>query len=295
MSLALDHRNSKGGAANAGFHSRNYAFVILAYARMFNGPARGGKSQRTVWTDGFFSVSILSHELGHCYGLDHANLWQSTNGRIDGGAFVEYGDGFEVMGGGGSANSVFNTAYKYQLGWIPEGDVPFVTASGTYRLWTSQSSGGTRALRIQRDLRTYWIEFPGTLPDNPWSGSGILVRLADGRRTMLLDAHPDGVPSETGDAPFLIGQTCADIEGGIFITPRITKGAGTSAYMDVSIQFTSFPNNRPPSLAIAGPLSVASGQAGKFTATGAILTAILSRTTGRFVLLDGFPLLNSEV
>src|SRR5262249_20162837 len=46
--------------------------------------------------------TIVAHELGHSYGLYHANAWASSNDSIFGpGSNNEYGNPFDVMGGCG--------------------------------------------------------------------------------------------------------------------------------------------------------------------------------------------------
>lgn len=265
-------------AEGAGFPPDSYSFVVLAYARIYtNSSPSGSKYYRTVWTNGSFHYLLLAHELGHSYGVGHANLWRSADGTLETGTAVTYGDRFDLMGGGGDSYAVFNPKFRHQLGWLPEGDAPFVTTSGTQRLYTSQSLSGKRALRIRKDAqRTYWIEYAGAYGTNLWTPAGILLRVAyansssdgGGNDVMLLDGHPDGTQYESEDAPILIGQTYTDREAGIHITPRSVGGIGTAAYIDVAIDFANYSANRAPALSISGPSAVAWGQAGAFSATG---------------------------
>ena len=57
----------------------------------------GGPSVWVTW-DG---MDVLNHEVGHSLGLNHANFWSTTDGTAYGtGANQEYGNIFDVMGGG---------------------------------------------------------------------------------------------------------------------------------------------------------------------------------------------------
>ncbi len=86
------------------------------------------------------------HELGHNWGLYHANFWNIPNGathpRHPDGASVEYGDGADIMGGG---NTLFSALMKTTLGFLEEirGEVLPVTTPGTFRLY-SHSQGFAR-------------------------------------------------------------------------------------------------------------------------------------------------------
>ncbi len=63
---------------------------------------QGLRGARRVWLNGSFGTGVTAHELGHNYGVHHANLWQTTDGSVIGpGANVEYGNVFDVMGRGG--------------------------------------------------------------------------------------------------------------------------------------------------------------------------------------------------
>src|SRR5258706_7248151 len=89
------------------------------------------------------TIGTLAHELGHNFGLAHANLWdcgkESINDRLilNPCQSIELGDFFDAMGSSESALSTgpfldipfFDTPHKIALGWIPRKFVQTVKQS----------------------------------------------------------------------------------------------------------------------------------------------------------------------
>ena len=59
--------------------------------------------------------------------------WSTAYGT---GANQEYGNGFDVMGGGGGFGAHYNTISKRQLGWLSDPYVhrPVASGTGVYRI-----------------------------------------------------------------------------------------------------------------------------------------------------------------
>ena len=133
--------------------------------------------------NGFFGLREVAHELGHTYGLYHANLWQVGDGNpvSAGGTSVEYKDPFDAMGDGtGDARYHFNPWFKNRLGWLPDSAVLDITKSGTYRVYRFDSKAATfdhpLALRIYRDgLRWYWIGLRQNFTTNDSVANGAYI------------------------------------------------------------------------------------------------------------------------
>jgi len=108
------------------------------------------------WFGESFATYIISHELGHVLGFDHAIK-----------DIAEYGDCYDVMGGLCGDGSYYphhmHAQRKTQAGWLPTTAIKDVTASGVYKLnsyATPYTSGQTKALRIKKDIYTsYYIEY----------------------------------------------------------------------------------------------------------------------------------------
>ena len=63
---------------------------------------------------------VTAHELGHNYGLWHANFWDTTtNGSMIGpGTNLEYGNIYDTMGAAAAGAYQFNAAHKTKLDWL---------------------------------------------------------------------------------------------------------------------------------------------------------------------------------
>ena len=129
-------------------------------------------------------VMVLSHELGHNLGHDHASyipcdlsvtpLYQC--------AIEEYHDGYDVMGNWGPYH--FNAKHKTESGWLTatSGNLAEVVDSGTYSIYPLQYEQDNRiqALKIPRlDGESLWVEYRGVVDKQSfdyempsWGGSG---------------------------------------------------------------------------------------------------------------------------
>ena len=227
-------------ARQAGFETNNFNLDIVAFS--FSGgfdftaeSAIGGKGNLL---NGNFSLNVVAHELGHNYGLLHANLWRTSDGNpIGKGSNVEYGDCFDMMADCFNLNSSshFNTRYKRLLNWLTDANVQPVTSSDNYRIYAQDvaSPGGIRTLKIKKDdTKNYWVEFRKGM-------NGALLRWDyDSKNfdeTQLLDMTP--ATPDTSDALLLIGQPpFIDSESGIKITVE-DKTSTTPESLLVKVEF----------------------------------------------------------
>jgi hypothetical protein len=211
------------------------------------------------------SAGVACHELGHNFGLWHANSWD-TGGRsiIGGGANLEYGNTFDTMGNAGAGDLQFNAYHKSKLNWLDRQTfVHNITTSGTYRIGQLDQArldpAVRYALRIRKDSdRDYWAEFrQKSLSSNRWTRDGLLLNWsawADSNGgAQLLDVTP-GSPDGRTDAPIVIGRTFSDEEAGVHITP-IGKAGTTPEAIDVVVNLGTFPGNQPPILTMVADAS----------------------------------------
>ncbi len=199
----------------------------------------------TILLNGTLSATI--HELGHTYGLRHANRWQSNtypNNITGAGSSTEYGDASDVMGKGSTypapdPRGEFNMWSRNLLGWLPDSAVQTVVASGTYRVYRfddrSASFNRTLALKIPGDLRgdaehDYWLGARGYLA----GGSAGLQVLWGYHEVHVSDLLPVG--GYSGDS-LASGRTFS--ENGVTLTPTISPNYSDpslqSGYYDVQI------------------------------------------------------------
>lgn len=258
-------------ARDAGYNPSEYNNDIVAFAATFSGWAgRGYVGSRGTWLNGSFSLRVTAHELGHNYGAYHANYW-STSGAapIGPGTSTEYGNPFDIMGGGSGQANHFNAWFKRRFDWLTNSTVQTVTASGTYRVQALEATvtSGLQALRIPRETnRDYWVEHRPAINDNGLrDGVSLNWGFAANTQSQLLDMTP-GDGNRT-NSPLIIGRTFSDHFAGIHVTP-IAKPGTTPASVDVVVNLGTFPGNGAPSASIAASTTTpTSGQMVTFTAT----------------------------
>jgi PKD domain/Bacterial Ig domain/Gametolysin peptidase M11 len=263
--------DARAAAKAAGYDTANYDLDVIAFPAIFSGgwAGRAYVGSKGVWLNGYFDLRVIGHELGHNYGVNHANYWSAAGLSIIGpGTNVEYGNPFDMMGAAGGANSHFNAWFKRLYDWVTSEETGVVTASGTYRVNALEQSiaSGLHALKIVRDpVHDYWVEFrPGFNNVNVQNGASINWGYHSNTGSHLLDMTPgDG---DLGNSALLIGRTFPDPLANLFITP-IAKVA-TPAALDVVVNVGPFPGNRAPSVSISASTSTpTSGQLVTFTAT----------------------------
>ncbi len=254
-----------------GYDPDAYDHIIFAYqGGSGNFIGLGTVAGKYVWLKGI-NAGNAAHELGHNFGLWHANFWD-TGGRsvIGAGNNREYANGYDTMGGSNPLRGHFNVVWKNRIGWLPDESIHEVRQSGTYRLATFDQPrldpAGRYALKIRKDDgRSYWAEFRQHFDSaNPWLRDGILLNwspwIQSGGGTQLLDTTP-GSPGGKTDAALTIGRTLSDPAAGVHITPvaRVGSEAGSPSSADVDaidvvVNLGTFPDNRPPSAELSADL-----------------------------------------
>lgn len=120
--------------------------------------------------------AVMIHELGHSLGVMHANALHCSQTALEGDCFHwEYGNGFDVMGGGGfsmPSSTHFNAFYKDYLGWFAPQQKQIVESSGTYsvvpiakRFTPNDTQGTVQAIKItnpalgeKKEKASYYLE-----------------------------------------------------------------------------------------------------------------------------------------
>lgn len=194
------------------------------------------------YLNGTISVQVMAHEVGHNFGLAHANARTCTvsGTRVtiaaDGSCSTQvYADPFSVMG-----NQFLRHNHGSQLGelgWLSASQKVVGSPGHTYTISPYFASGTVKLVRIPRgdgtffdlDLRTATGPFDTFAAGSP-AVSGVTVRLGRGtasptwspQATELLDATP--ATTDLKDAPLLPGSSITDPVSTITIA---TESVGT--------------------------------------------------------------------
>ncbi|HYF50103.1 MAG TPA: PKD domain-containing protein [Planctomycetota bacterium] len=250
--------NDATNAANAHYSTNNYNLLVVASAYLGNGAAgQGYVGQRGCAVYGYFDLRVTAHELGHNFGVWHANYWTGDPTSGTSGGNEEYGDSYDVMGFGDNSGLLhFNAQFKRTFGWLSSGQVRSVSSSGTYRVHAfDQGALGSNfgALTVAKpgdaSNRVYWVAMRQKITGNFYLMNGVDLHWApwgsSAGGTHLLDTTY-GSGGGKGDAAILVGRTFSDTTSGVHITP-IAKNATTPASLDVVVNIGSFAGNGAPS------------------------------------------------
>ncbi|MEN3943022.1 Calx-beta domain-containing protein [Prosthecobacter sp. SYSU 5D2] len=263
--LGQEMAHAKEEARKLGYDWQDYHATIVRA----NGGARsptsfGSVGGGNVWMRSD-SISTCSHEIGHAFGLTHANFWQTNGSSIIGpGGNVEYGHSYDNMGSTSPPNGHWNVQAKNQVKWLPDEFSPAISRSGLYRIHafdTARLEPGLRyGLRITKDAnRSYWGEHRTLFSTNNWASNGLLLgwkwAANSGGNLQLLDTTP-GSPNDRTDAAISLGRTFSDNEAGIHITTLAVNPETTPRSVDVQVNFGLYPGNQPPAVSLAASSTV---------------------------------------
>jgi len=252
---------ARTAARAAGYILSAYDFDVICFRSVpgYGWAGLGYVGAPGSWVQDSFdeTAGVFCHELGHNFGLNHANYWDTAGESVIGtkGNDVEYGDSFDTMGNASAGRRHFNVRNKAYLNWLRGStEIQTLTVSGTYRLFAHDTTNATglRALKVARDLKTnYWFEFRARFADNRWMSNGIGVRRArsdNSRQSQLMDTTA-GSPDGKTDSALVIGRTFSDLTAGIHVTP-IQRFDTTPPSVDVVVHRGKFPDNHAPTVTL---------------------------------------------
>lgn len=255
--LAAIASYAQQAATNAGAVLSAYDHQVYAFPQntgcSWTGSGSLGANPGQVWINNYYNVNSVGHELGHNFGLYHSQSLDCGSQSIGGTCSTsEYGDLFDIMGGGASAH--INAFQKERLGWINYGVSPplqTVTSSGTYWIDAYEPNGASpKGLKILKSTDPvtgkktwYYIErrtpfgFDSYLANMQNMMSGVVIHTgseADGREGYLLDMTP--ATASWYDPALAAGLSFTDPTTGIMITTLSADSTGASVRVDMPTQ-----------------------------------------------------------
>ncbi len=236
--------NTAANAAGANLSSFTNVMYIFPYTSQCGFAGLGYVPGTVSVLNGTISVQVMTHELGHNFGLGHANgincavngtrVALSTAANCSEQAYV---DPFSTMGNNALRHN--QGSQLGELGWLSSSEKVIGAPGHTYAISPYFSSGAVKLVRIPRGDGTYFdLDFRTTYGnvDNFAAGSpavsGVTIRIGKGtasptnspQPTDLIDTTPS--TSSWADAPLLVGRTFTDpVSKMSFTTMAITNGA----------------------------------------------------------------------
>lgn len=273
---SLLHNDAKAAylAANAGWSESDYDIIGVYFDGIgmlngginYSGLASVGGTR--LWLQGSYSTNIVTHELGHNYGLGHSSFWSrpvaSSNPVDPAGSNDEYGDLFDIMGSGEVPHGHFNLQGKALLNWIPASDWSDATAAGggvfRVRRIDDPLASGLRGVRVMKGAdEFYWIGHRRAyMNENLEYGAYVQWERPGYNRAWFLDMTPGSQSGSTdrNDGGLPLGMTYSDAAAGIHVTPVARGGTDPDEWVDVRVNVGAFAGNHAPTAVLSVPGSV---------------------------------------
>ena len=188
-------------------YSKRYLVVIAPKAGcVWSGraPLGGAKSvSGTLVLHDSASSYVISHELGHTFGLGHSNFLRCDNAANDGAwsdtcKAVEYGGTIDVMGNI-DVSTPLNTYHQWRMGYLDDSQIKQVWQSEVVNLAPSDFANGIRAIYIRDGKAAYWIEYRRKLDGAGYKPGLAIYRLDPPPISSVVSPNPeDAAASEFG-------------------------------------------------------------------------------------------------
>jgi len=199
------------------------------------------------------AASTIAHEAIHAMGLQHAMGLEGGNSTINGNAndsILNYANVFDLMGMGGHTLEEINLAYKNYFNWFSDTDVPTITTSGTYRLYTfnhgtasGHNAPGIIGLKLKSGGtgdKTYFIEYRTVEKSESTHPSPIRTPYLQNGVSINLINYLDNTSDIINNAPWYNHNSLLLDWNGFSIYPVAKGGTLGTANAWIDVQVTIF-------------------------------------------------------
>ncbi|WP_136487641.1 NEW3 domain-containing protein [Vibrio sp. H11] len=281
--------NAKQMAEDSGVDVSRYQRLVYIFPKNsscgWTGMGTLGGTQTRAYINGSFTMNTIGHELGHNFGLYHAEYLDCKNEIIGEGCLaITYGDTLDIMGAYG-VEGHFNAFNKEQLGWLStdSGDIVEADTEASYIIEPLETtlSDSAKGIKIPRGVdpetgqqQWYYVEyrqaigFDSFLSTKPGVTNGVVIHRSpesSTRGSQLLDMTPQSSLFDLDDAALLTGNSFTDSDAGITITTEWADSTGASVH--VSFTQATCSSSSPGVSVVANQSSVLAGDTASYSVT----------------------------